>query len=791
MTLAVGQASCMPALFGPARFGATRFGCMSGRAFIAIGGIVFPDPPRTSPWQPGVLYDSVRISDLLNERPNTCTLTVWGARPAVGASVDIVLGSINNQRKLFAGLILDVQQTPGSKPANLYYHVSAIDRSWLLNQLTVSELYRSQSATAIVLDLVAKYAPWVTTRWVVPNLPPIDEITFTNENLTDCFARIVARIGGYFYLDYLSGLHAFLTEEEQAPLPLTPTHPSLRNVGRRSDLSQMVTRALVEGGGVNALAEIPAGETILPVEDDAWYAAGGGTVVSGPQRITYTGVIGKTGAGSLVGPGVTPTGPPTVALVNGAGIESGVHSYAYSWITAAGETRPGPVASVTHGTVPAPTVAPTYNYSQEIGWSPSDPYFAGDSVRYAVTYSLADEYGPSGGSWLADGQHTPLGPILTVIAQPSLQFGPPYAMPITFTVTLPTDPRPQAVHVWRSVNGGPWNGITRQGMSHMVGWISWPINNEKSPITFATNVPAAANALNQSAISGISIGPAGVTARKLYRTAANGSQLKLLQTLANNTATTATDAAADATLGANAPAGDTSGLTSPAGQVNPGSPTMIVASTSWAAAAGGWAVIGNGEQAIRYTGISGNQLTGIPASGPGAIVAAVSYNSTITGAPCLIGIPATGAGAIRYLIKLGDPVNLLAIVDDLTAQSALAALIGGTGVIEDYAQDRRLGLTEATARAQALLRQRSTPQVTLTWISRDVNTHSGGTIVANLPAPTDIHDTLKIQTVVIDRLSPDGDYPPTYHVTASSEMFTLDDLLRQARIEDRSSKVIT
>jgi hypothetical protein len=55
------------------------------------------------------------------------------------------------------------------------------------------------------------------------------------------------------------------------------------------------------------------------------------------------------------------------------------------------------------------------------------------------------------------------------------------------------------------------------------------------------------------ALSSLPLGPTGTTARRLYRTTVGGSQLKLLTTLANNTATTYTDTASDGSLGANAP----------------------------------------------------------------------------------------------------------------------------------------------------------------------------------------------------------------------------------------------
>jgi uncharacterized phiE125 gp8 family phage protein len=60
-------------------------------------------------------------------------------------------------------------------------------------------------------------------------------------------------------------------------------------------------------------------------------------------------------------------------------------------------------------------------------------------------------------------------------------------------------------------------------------------------------------------VSGIPLGGASVTARKLYRTAAGGSTYLLLATIADNTTTTYTDNIADASLGAGAPTTNTTG----------------------------------------------------------------------------------------------------------------------------------------------------------------------------------------------------------------------------------------
>jgi hypothetical protein len=154
--------------------------------------------------------------------------------------------------------------------------------------------------------------------------------------------------------------------------------------------------------------------------------------------------------------------------------------------------------------------------------------------------------------------------------------------------------------------------------------------------------PVTATALaNRVQLSAIPVGAAAVTQRKVYRTPAGSAALQLLTTLADNATTVYLDALADAALGA-APAGsDTSGLTQPAGNVPAGSTSIIVAGAAAFDPAGGWAVIGNGQQVIRYTGRTANSLIGVPASGSGAIVASVAYNSTITASPMLVGVPPT------------------------------------------------------------------------------------------------------------------------------------------------------
>jgi hypothetical protein len=103
----------------------------------------------------------------------------------------------------------------------------------------------------------------------------------------------------------------------------------------------------------------------------------------------------------------------------------------------------------------------------------------------------------------------------------------------------------------------------------------------------------------------------------------------------------------------------------------------------------------------------------------------------------------------------------------------------GPGVREEWVQDRRLSITEARARAQATLAMRPMEEVTVTYVCRDLRTASGKTITVNLPGPTNVWGTFKIQSVTINNFRPHPTQYPTYTVTASSRRFNFEDWLRR------------
>ena len=138
---------------------------------------------------------------------------------------------------------------------------------------------------------------------------------------------------------------------------------------------------------------------------------------------------------------------------------------------------------------------------------------------------------------------------------------PGYFQTPVLAPTASSDPSVNWIHVWARKNAGPYY-LTVDGGSRPNVTASAQIDGRLYDGSVFPGVPYTPRTLaDRVNASSIAAGPTGRTARKVHRTVVNGSQLKQLTTIANNTATTiATDTAADASLGANAPTADTSGL---------------------------------------------------------------------------------------------------------------------------------------------------------------------------------------------------------------------------------------
>lgn len=721
----------------------------AGSPYISVNGVQYTYS-RSLPSQ-RIFVNSLRIEDQQGEIPNTCAFTAMGFRPVEGQEVIVRLAAAGSAVRQFAGNIIRLSDVYlVDKPVNQAFHVDCIDYTWLLNKRKVIKKYTNQSATVIAQDLISTYCAGYTSVNVVGSLATIDEITFTNVDLTEALTRLAKRIGAYWYIDYFKDLHFFLSEAGSNPADLTPSNRSFADFRQTRDLSQIVTRVYVEGGGANLSAPAAVGATFLNLESTDWYETAGGTVVAGPQRITYTGKRqGRTWSTAWV-THTCPTGgsntPFHVCWSPKLAIWVGV-------TTNAAFTSPDGI-TWTSRTMTSPQWC-------RVTWAPELELFCAIAQTDGGATGKMVSTSPDGITWTAR----------TASFNTTWQ-GLCWAPALGLFVAVASS---GATRVMTSPDGINWTNQTAAALDSWTG-VCW------SP-ELAMLVACGGASATQSIMTSTN-----GTAWTL-QTAGNGQekvdwspQLGLFCAMGDNVKTSPNGTAWTARTQGNAnnwrdivwaaelglwfacanglPAGTNNVQTSPDG---------ITWTASASATTGTWRQLG-------YSPQLGQVCLCQSASSPGIQTSDSVPYSQVTG------IPASGAGSVLYAVKNGEPVNLLVTVNDAAAQTALAALVGGDGIQEDYIQDNRITKTEATARGTAHLARRSRTQVAIHYSCRDILTRSGRTIHVALPPPQNLTGDFTIQHVAI------SDFPepasatqlPTYTVEASTEKFSLEDLLRMA-----------
>jgi hypothetical protein len=778
---------------GCARLGIARLKAFRLNVYESIlGGNIDLVPVGGAPGT-GFEIEGAAIQHALNDQTDTASLRVRGVNALAGQLVTVTNGDQDTTHRLFRGRILETTVGYESLAINPTRDLRCVDSTWLMQRRKVLATYVNQSASVIATDLLTRFCRGITGGQIAPNLPILDTITFTNEALPQCLTAICERIGGSWFVDFNDDLHLFLTESEQAA-PITDATPrGARDLALAEDLSQVATRIIGRGGGVGAAIDVAAGATEIPVDEGdavSWYSTAGGLVETGTQVLSYTGVKGRGAVGALVGTGNTPTTPLTVSGLSGAGLGTGTYGYAETFTNASGETLPGPIRSVAiGGTAPTLKVIAARSFGSS-GWpsgmTPGGRY----SWRVALLY---------GGGGYALGPPTPT---YTVDFYPwEIGVGMRTIDPVTgfaYYPSLMTGGVAEIIQtqIYRTTNGGvtwyaerSYDGVAATASGWLLTADQWTddaiVNRAQYPVgpiaTFARTVIRAP----------LSAPPSGFTGLNLYRTAANGAQLKRLAT-AVNPAVDYIDSAADATLGANVPTADTSGVVaSSSTNIPPGAATMIVTSTAPFVADGGAGWVRVGDLVIRYTGTGTNTLTGIPTAGPGAITAAIRYGAQVLVQPRLVGIPAAGLGAILTAIKKGDTLALRVEVEDAAAIAAMAerlkvpgqAAVTADGIIEEFVSDGRFGLVELTAHCQATLLEHKDPSRTLTFTSRDDSLQVGRLLQVNISTPP-IAGTFRIQRITFSEIAITGGLGrvrPLRTIEATTKLFTFTNLLRQLR----------
>jgi len=224
-------------------------GALRGR-FYTVTGRRDPDGDRAI-----VLHDSISIEES-RDGGTAAQMTVRGFSPPEGAPVTIALGG----DPLFAGLILETLRFYDQGHA--FTTLTLVGHDWHLTRRRFSRRYVNQSATAIILDVMATFPTFDVTN-VEAGLPTIDDITFSQATAADILAEVMRRIGGHYHVSPPRLLYAGLVETEPDPEPFTPAyateHSVLQAFSIARDLRQVVNRVTIIGAGTT-LVEPPPGE---------------------------------------------------------------------------------------------------------------------------------------------------------------------------------------------------------------------------------------------------------------------------------------------------------------------------------------------------------------------------------------------------------------------------------------------------------------------------------------------------------------------------------------------------
>jgi hypothetical protein len=284
-----------------------------------------------------ILHDSLRVTQAMNDEPDTCSFTLRpqtppGLIPLVGDEIRIAWAP--GGTVIFQGYVLVVQSD--WRANNLqppWVAIQCQDPMWRFDARIVTYRFPAQSVSASIAFLVQWFCndnPTTpgpldfSTAFVQAGMPSLPAVDVVNQRPSTVMRTFLSAVGGGFYLEGLT-VHAWansVSEPGQTnPTPLTVGLKTLHSVRRTDDATQVRRRVLVEGRRRSTLIGFPTtapNNTLLlglPIDDAEGLP--GGAAVSHLMRVGTQWMVLRDASGVTIGGANPPQTTTAVAFTPG------------------------------------------------------------------------------------------------------------------------------------------------------------------------------------------------------------------------------------------------------------------------------------------------------------------------------------------------------------------------------------------------------------------------------------------------------------------------------------------
>jgi hypothetical protein len=654
-------------------------------------------------------------------QPSVMNCRVIGIEPVNGQEVTIDFGDL-----LFAGTITNVKQVTEDGRDNVAWDVQAVDHLWRLNARFPVACFNKVSASLVIAQLFADWAPDFGTANVEGGLPEITRELDGTTSMLSVLQSIAEEIGATLKANNGFDPFFYITSVEAQPDQLnnTTNQTLLHSPELTSDeeFTQVGNRVLVYGAEMTVAEDTQPGSTTISVNDIALVEGTSGLLATGCQRFGYGGAgISKTIPPRANGPGTFRAVLERDAFARASnGPVKTPCAYKISFVKDGAESALG--SEVRGDSSEAYFVNPVGQNGAPLSTAPGGALPQGVQMKWVVspfTASGADAFpGQGGGATVA---------ILTG-SDTKAEIG----------LNFCGDGRFVGWHIWRT-KGNPGPGDFGPGgvpLLFLVGTVS---GSPGDVTTFFDTQPD--SALVQAA-------PVN----------ALGIQLDLNTTGGN-------------VLLENIPLQD-------------GSTRKIYRALMnyFTGQLGTYVQIASLDE-IETTYRDTTTSPSIWEWGLGLVSDPPSGTQAPGDLPPIFRALITGVSGITEFIPKGATIRLFLAKDDLAAQVALAARMGGDGVREFTVTDTLLSTNAGMdQRATAELLLRATPRITVAYATLDPKSIVGTYVDINMTRPPLVAN-LKIQEVTVKQINESDDLVAIYEVSASSNKFTINDLLRRVVIK--------